>query len=182
MVSHLTADIEDEPEAPRVFVEAWLDYVQKYGMGFAMNDGTISVHFNDSSSLVLAPAREHYDYIEPAASGDGFNVVRENYRISDIPAELQNKVYLMYHFKKYILERLLGDHHYVFEDRGLTKGMVFITKYLRMKHVILFRLSNDVLQVSGSARTIWGSVDGLVQLLRSHQTHLVSRWIGRFCD
>lgn len=34
---------------------SWLDYCNKYGMGFAMTDGTISVHFNDSVSLSLAP-------------------------------------------------------------------------------------------------------------------------------
>ncbi len=36
---------------------SWLDYCNKYGMGFAMTDGTVSVHFNDSSSLVLAPGK-----------------------------------------------------------------------------------------------------------------------------
>jgi polo-like kinase 1 len=46
-----------QPEAPRVFVVSWLDYCTKYGMGFAMADGTVSVHFNDSSSLVLAPGK-----------------------------------------------------------------------------------------------------------------------------
>lgn len=46
---------DPEPVAPRVFVMSWLDYCNKYGMGFAMTDGTVSVHFNDSTSLSLAP-------------------------------------------------------------------------------------------------------------------------------
>ena len=41
-----------------MFVVSWLDYCDKYGMGFAMSDGTVSVHFNDSSSLALAPGKE----------------------------------------------------------------------------------------------------------------------------
>lgn len=139
-----------------------------------MNDGTISVHFNDSSSLILAPGRAHYDYIEPAATGDGYNVVRENYRIDDVPPALQNKVYLMNHFKNYILKRLLGDHHYVFEDLGLTKGMVFITKYLRMKHVILFRLSNDVLQVSSVDRFL-RSLETVARRRSDLRAHIVGR-------
>ncbi len=51
-------EIERDPPVPRVFVMSWLDYCNKYGMGFAMTDGTVSVHFNDSSSLVLAPAKK----------------------------------------------------------------------------------------------------------------------------
>lgn len=51
------SDIPLNPPAPKVFVISWLDYCNKYGMGFAMSDGTVSVHFNDTSSLVLAPAK-----------------------------------------------------------------------------------------------------------------------------
>jgi polo-like kinase 1 len=52
------SDIEVKPPAPNVFIVSWLDYCTKYGMGFAMSDGTIAVHFNDSSSLVLSPAKK----------------------------------------------------------------------------------------------------------------------------
>lgn len=50
-------DIPLDPDPPKVFVVSWLDYCNKYGMGFAMSDGTVSVHFNDTSSLVLAPGK-----------------------------------------------------------------------------------------------------------------------------
>lgn len=45
------------------------------------------------------------------------------------------------------MERLYGDYPYTFEDLSRTKGMDFVQKYLRMKHVIVFKLSSDVLQV-----------------------------------
>lgn len=133
-------------------------------MGFAMNDGTISVHFNDSTSIVLAPGKgyvftidtgkeadvtvRHFDMIQPAAQGDLVHGLRRNYPADDYPKELKNKVYLLKHFESYMLNRLYGDQPYTFEDSATTQGMVFISRYLRMKHVILFRLSNDVLQVS----------------------------------
>lgn len=50
-------DVPSRPPAPKVFVVSWLDYCTKYGMGFAMSDGTIAVHFNDTSSLVLSPGK-----------------------------------------------------------------------------------------------------------------------------
>jgi hypothetical protein len=73
---------------------------------------------------------------------------RDNHAIDAAPSELKNKVYLLKHFNKYILERLYGAQPYLREDVGLTTGMVFVTRYLRMKHVIVFRLSNAVVQVS----------------------------------
>lgn len=53
-----TPGIDPYPEAPKVFVVSWLDYCNKYGMGFAMTDGSLGVHFNDSHTLVLAPGKE----------------------------------------------------------------------------------------------------------------------------
>jgi hypothetical protein len=46
-----------------------------------------------------------------------------------------------------MMDRLYGDAEYTYVDETLTTGMVFVTRYLRMRHVLLFRLSNDVLQV-----------------------------------
>jgi polo-like kinase 1 len=96
--------------------------------------------------------------------------VRKNYPIDQYPRELHNKVYLLRHFENYMLDRLFGDQPYTYEDVTLTKGMVFVTRYLRMKHVIVFRLSNDVLQVSQVVHT--RSLTS-VQFLRPRQAHPV---------
>lgn len=45
------------------------------------------------------------------------------------------------------MDRLYGEYEYTFDDRDRTKGMDFVQKYLRMKHVIVFKMSHDVLQV-----------------------------------
>jgi cell cycle serine/threonine-protein kinase CDC5/MSD2 len=45
------------------------------------------------------------------------------------------------------MDRLYGDYEYTFEDTGRARGMDFVQKYLRMKHVIVFKMSHDVLQV-----------------------------------
>lgn len=73
--------------------------------------------------------------------------VRKNYTVSEFPEELRSKVYLLKHFEKYIMEKLYGEYEYTFEDVDRTKGMDFVQKYLRMKHVIVFKMSHDVLQV-----------------------------------
>lgn len=39
----------------RIFIVSWVDYCNKYGMGYALTDGSVGVHFNDSTTLVLSP-------------------------------------------------------------------------------------------------------------------------------
>jgi cell cycle serine/threonine-protein kinase CDC5/MSD2 len=43
--------------------------------------------------------------------------------------------------------RLYGEYDYTFEDTERTKGMAWVQKYTRMKHVVVFKMSHDVLQV-----------------------------------
>ncbi|WVR03341.1 hypothetical protein IAU60_000332 [Kwoniella sp. DSM 27419] len=158
-----TPHIGSNPSPPNVFVVSWLDYCTKYGMGFAMTDGTVSVHFNDSTSLVLAPGKQHFDDIQPTGTDDLSHNTRRNHSIDTYPADLKNKVYLMKHFENYMLDKLFGEQPYTYSDVSLTTGMVFIVKYLRMKHVILFRLSNDVLQFNFYDHTkLILSQDGMV--------------------
>lgn len=45
----------DDPIRPRDFIACWLDYAHKYGMGYALTDGSIGVQFNDDNTMVLAP-------------------------------------------------------------------------------------------------------------------------------
>ena len=50
----LVAPLGEMPDTPN-FIVAWVDYCNKYGMGYALTDGTVGVHFNDSTSLILSP-------------------------------------------------------------------------------------------------------------------------------
>lgn len=42
----------------RVFIVSWVDYCNKYGMGYALTDGAVGVYFNDSTSLVLSADKQ----------------------------------------------------------------------------------------------------------------------------
>lgn len=139
------ADIDLSPAGPKKFVVSWLDYTAKYGMGVVLSDGTVSVHFNDSSSVSLSPAKQHVEYLGPPT--DSRVQERRNFEAESYPSELKTKVFLLHHFENYMLGKLLSEQPYTYVDTKLNKGMVYIERYLRMKHVILFRLSNRILQV-----------------------------------
>jgi cell cycle serine/threonine-protein kinase CDC5/MSD2 len=86
----------------------------------------------------------HFDYVASRHSGSAY--VRKNYTVEEFPEDLKNKIYLLKHFERYIMDRLYGEYDYTFENTGLKKGMTFVQKYLRMKHVIVFKMSHDTLQ------------------------------------
>ena len=86
----------------------------------------------------------HFDYVYARRQGAVY--VRKNHTVDEYPEELKSKVYLVKHFERYIMDRLYGEYDYTFVDAARTKGMDFVQKYLRMKQVIVFKLSHDVIQ------------------------------------
>lgn len=160
----LFRDPSDDVDLPeeRVFIASWVDYCNKYGMGYALTDGWVGVHFKGSTTLLLAADKQcvipfissygvlihydrHFDYISSHRQGTVY--VCKNYTVADYPEELKSKVYLLEHFESYIVSKLYGDYECTFLDLQRTKCMHFVQIYLRMKHVIVFKLSHDVLQV-----------------------------------
>ncbi|KAI9429133.1 kinase-like domain-containing protein [Lactarius indigo] len=172
----LFRDPSDDVDLPeeRVFIASWVDYCNKYGMGYALTDGSVGVHFNDSTTLVLAADKQHFDYISSRRQGTVY--VRRNHTVADYPEELKSKVYLLKHFEGYIMGKLYGDYEYTFTDLQRTKCMHFVQKYLRMKHVIVFKLSHDVLQFNFYDHSkIILSAQGLA-IAHIDKNYVLTRW------
>jgi cell cycle serine/threonine-protein kinase CDC5/MSD2 len=91
------------------------------------------------------PTARHVDYVCSRRQGSIF--VRDHFTVDQYPEEAKPKVYLLRHFESYMMSRLSHDNGFTFQDLDRTKGMDFVQMYLRMKHVILFQLSNGVFQV-----------------------------------
>jgi hypothetical protein len=61
LVQHqLFRDPSDDVDLPeeQVFIASWVNYCNKYSMGYALTDGLVGVHFNDSTILVLAANKQ----------------------------------------------------------------------------------------------------------------------------
>ncbi|BGP47666.1 Cell cycle serine/threonine-protein kinase cdc5/MSD2 [Rhodotorula kratochvilovae] len=132
-----------EEERPRVFITSWVDYTHKYGTAYSLTDGTAGLYFNDSTTMVLSPDKEHFDYIATRAS----NIyTRRHHALSAVPAALERKAYLLRYFEDYMAKTLRRDVGWTFDDVARTKNMDFLVKYYRMKSAIVFKMSNDVMQ------------------------------------
>lgn len=49
----------DEP-----FIRQYVEYIDKYGIGYILTNDSCGVYFNDHSKLVLHPDNLHLDYFE----------------------------------------------------------------------------------------------------------------------
>ena len=140
---------------PDKWVTRYVDYTSKYGLGFLLNDGTSGVCFNDSTKTSLERDGDNFQYIERKRTEDGetarSDYVVSNYTLSDYPCDLNKKVTLLKHFRNYLLEQQKkAKEELSFEAifaEGSPSQFIYIKKWIRTKHAILFRLSDQTVQI-----------------------------------
>lgn len=92
--------------APEVFISKWIDYTNKYGLGYQLTNGNIGVYFNDATSIILAANEINFEYLEYAKGSDKTIMNRHKYTVDEYPENLMKKVTLLKHFKNYMQENL----------------------------------------------------------------------------
>ena len=127
-----------------LWVKKWVDYSSKYGLGYLLSNGATGVFFNDSTKIYLSPKGQQLCYIE--RKGTDKQDVLQYLSLQDYPKDLQKKVTLLQHFRSY----LEGDAKDVTggEAAELTGPPVYVKKWMRTRHAIMFRLSNKIVQVN----------------------------------
>jgi serine/threonine protein kinase len=156
---------------PPYWVSKWVDYSNKYGLGYQLCDGSIGVYFNDASKIILNAAETHFEYLENKRSGTArlegctmhgegaydkhcqactAGAERSFHPLDNFPAALQKKVTLLKHFRNYLKEHA---HKSSLQLPGAVtlpqvSDMTYLKKWLRTRHAIIFRLSNKTVQVN----------------------------------
>ena len=154
------------------WVVRYVDYTSKYGLGFLLNTGCTGVYFNDSTKIIMSSDGQIFQYIERKRKTDTKTSEQscETYYMNQYPQELHKKVTLLKHFGNYLIEQEKQDKPSKPEIKsGLfkmsemprdciissgnrsspidTTPMIFLKKFVRTRHAILFRLSNKTVQV-----------------------------------
>jgi hypothetical protein len=58
-------EAEDPASAPMLWISKWVDYSDKYGLGYQLCDDSVGVLFNDSTRLIMtAGGAENLQYID----------------------------------------------------------------------------------------------------------------------
>lgn len=115
------------------------------------------VYFNDSTKAVLSATSDSFVYIERRKSiSDGTSEPLATYTLSDYPEDtLKKKVTLLQHFRNYLSEQQkraedTGETQPLTSDSTQSQAaedMIYMKKWIKTKHAMLFRLSNDTVQV-----------------------------------
>eukprot|EP00826_Nyctotherus_ovalis_P020241 TRINITY_DN1633_c0_g6_i3.p1 TRINITY_DN1633_c0_g6~~TRINITY_DN1633_c0_g6_i3.p1 ORF type:complete len:435 (-),score=96.87 TRINITY_DN1633_c0_g6_i3:107-1411(-) len=122
----------------KIWIKKWVDYSSKYGLGYILSSGASGVFFNDSTKIILEPGGQHFDYIEK--KGPERADVSNTYSLQEYPKTLQKKVTLLQYFKNY-LECDCS------VQKESTEKRIYVKKWLKTRHAIMFRLSNKIVQV-----------------------------------
>ena len=157
-------------KGPRVWVKKWVDYSSKYGLGYLLSNSSTGVFFNDSTKIVLDTDGHNFIYYERRASDK--KDIGKNHTLTDYPKDLQKKVTLLQHFRSYLEGSTKKDNNgndttntigtgrpkeeekdeetkkELPEKKPLSEDTVYVKKWMRTRHAIMFRLSNKVVQVN----------------------------------
>lgn len=135
-------EAEDPASIPIYWVSKWVDYSDKYGLGYQLCDNSVGVLFNDSTRLILLANGENIQYIER----DG----TEHYHTLKVfPETLTKKVTLLKYFRNYMNEHLLkaGANMTPREGDDMTR-LPFLRHWFRTRSAIVLHLSNGTLQIN----------------------------------
>ena len=129
-----------------VYVVKWVDYSSKYGLGYLLSNHNVGIFFNDLSKIVYNPKGTNFLFVERNPN-DRIELITPHFFNEDFNKELNKKVTLLNHFKKYLLEEenenIQTNEKYNINE----KNYVYVKKWMRTKQAILFRLSNKIIQV-----------------------------------
>jgi polo-like kinase 1 len=152
-------------QAPSVWVTRWVDYTSKYGLGYMLANGSIGVYFNDSTKIILSSNGQNFEYMERTSARAAKMAAlkglaspeaqRASHTLKDFPTSLTKKVTLLKHFKSYLKGQDENRNDLPCKDEvdSLKAGsgdenMIFVKKWVRTRHAILFRMSNRTVQVA----------------------------------
>lgn len=137
---------EDEAEDPKaqpiVWVSKWVDYSDKYGFGYSLNDDSIGVVFNDLTKLLLLADGHNIHYID----NEG---LEHYYTLNEFDQIVEKKVKLLNYFRNYMKEHLLkaGANIEIREEDQLSRIPALKT-WFRTSRAVVMHLSNGTLQIN----------------------------------
>ena len=179
-----------------IYVTKWVDYSNKYGLGYILNNGYIGVYFNDTTKIVLNPIEKTFTYIDKKMIDE--QELLYTFSMNEYPDEIKKKVYLFNQFKNYLDDennRNKINEETILKNKEKEKGIeenekrskekhkhkhkkkkeekkdeeeqnvnasiknieeidfIFVKKWIKTKHAIIFRFSNKAIQICFKDRT-----------------------------
>jgi len=135
-------EAEDPKSQPIVWVSKWVDYSDKYGFGYSLNDDSIGVVFNDLTKLLLLADTHNIHYID-------YEGVEHYYTMTEYPGTVEKKVKLLNYFKNYMKEHLLkAGANMEIRDEDVLSRIPALKTWFRTSRAVVMHLSNGTIQIN----------------------------------
>ncbi|CAG5098976.1 Oidioi.mRNA.OKI2018_I69.XSR.g16138.t1.cds [Oikopleura dioica] len=141
-VPELPEDAEHPASSPVYWISKWVDYSDKYGIGFMLCDNSVGVLFNDATRAMLHANAKNMQYLDKEYQESFFTK-------NDFPQAVKKKVSLVDYFRKYMIEHLLkaGAAAAPKEGDELSR-LPYLRTWFRTRTAICLWLSNGSMQVN----------------------------------
>jgi len=134
-------DAADPASMPVYWISKWVDYTDKYGLGYQLNDNSLAVLFNDNSRMVLLGS-DQVHFIDQKN-------VETYYTITEYPKTLEKKVILLKYFRQYMQQHLMTAGADAPAPRAnAVARLPYLRVWFRTQSAIVLFLSNGTLQLN----------------------------------
>jgi len=141
-----------------IFIRKWVES-EKYGLGYILSNENVGVYFNDNTKIIYKPNGRNFIYIEKDDRMLLYLFKQE------LNKDLNKKVLLLKNFKGYLFEET-KDTKELNESGGINEmQLIYLKRFVKTKHAILFRLSNKTVQIRFHDNT---------ELILSNETKIVT--------
>uniref|UniRef100_A0A8C8DV07 Serine/threonine-protein kinase PLK n=1 Tax=Oryzias sinensis TaxID=183150 RepID=A0A8C8DV07_9TELE len=141
-LSLISEEAEDPACIPIFWISKWVDYSDKYGLGYQLCDNSVGVLFNDFTRLIMYADGDSLQYIDKKAA--------ESYlSVRSFPASLNKKITLLKYFRNYMSEHLLKAGANIARREGDELARLpYLCLWFRTKSAIILHLSNGTVQIN----------------------------------
>lgn len=136
------SEAEDPMSAPIYWISKWVDFSDRYGLGFALCDNSYGVRFNDLTTLMTLAAgggETQLQYIDEVKNEHFFSATQ-------VPPSVSKKVELLKYFRNYMNKYLANTGSKTREEEGMTR-LPYVSDWFRTRTALIFYLTNGTLQV-----------------------------------
>lgn len=135
-------EAEDPACIPIFWISKWVDYSDKYGLGYQLCDNSVGVLFNDYTRFIMYADGESLQYIDKTTAESYLNV-------RSYPQALNKKVTLLKYFRNYMSEHLLKTGANVARRDGDDLARLpYMSLWFRTKSAIVLHLTNGTVQIN----------------------------------
>ena len=181
------------PTPPPLWIVQWVDYTTKYGMGYLLNTGQAGVYFNDATKIICTSSSKKFHYIERSSSRTPGALQWSVHGLLDYDEKLKKKVTLLEHFNSYLqaqsekssslsdpLAICLKSHpsssHLSSRQNSNEHLMIYVRKWIKTRHAVLFCLTNESVQVNFYDLTRIMISQGGQQVTYVDKNGILSQW------